>query len=176
MKFHKTPLMGAYIIEAEPHADARGLFARTFCAEEFMTHGLETQFVQANLCRNVTMGVIRGMHFQKGDDAEVKLVRCVSGAIYDVIVDIRTESPTFLQWYGAELSGDNGLAMYVPRGFAHGYQSLTEESTVHYMVSAAYAPGSEGGLRFDDPALAIDWPLEVAGISGKDAKWPLQAG
>lgn len=173
MLFKPTPLVGAYIIAAEPREDARGYFARAFCAKEFAAHGLETTYIQSNLSRNVKAGLVRGMHFQAGADAEVKLVRCVVGAIYDVIVDNRPDSPTYLQWFGAELSENNGLAMYVPRGFAHGYQSLTDGAMAHYMVSAFYSPASEGGLRHDDPALRITWPMAVADISEKDANWPL---
>jgi len=173
MIFRPTPLVGAFTIAPEPREDARGSFARAFCAREFEAHGLETTYVQSNLSRNVKPGLVRGMHFQRGADAEVKLVRCVVGAIYDVIVDNRPDSPTYLTWFGAELSESNGLAMYVPRGFAHGYQSLTAGATAHYMVSAYYTPGSEGGLRHDDPALKITWPMNVTDLSEKDAKWPL---
>jgi len=173
MKFTKAPLDGAYLIALEPHQDARGYFARAFCRDEFAAHGLEIDFVQANLSFNAQAGLVRGMHFQKGEDAEVKLVRCVQGAIYDVIVDLRPTSATYLQWFGAELSAENGLTMYVPRGFAHGYQSLTDGATAHYMVSTAYAPGAEGGLRHDDPVLGISWPQRITDVSEKDAAWPL---
>ena len=173
MIFTETPLDGAFTIGLEKREDARGYFARAFCASEFAAQGLETAYVQANLSLNKKTGLVRGMHFQRGADAEVKLVRCVSGAIYDVIIDNRPESPTYLEWFGAELSEENGLMMYVPRGFAHGYQSLTDGATAFYMVSAAYAPGAEGGLRFDDPAIGIQWPMAVTDHSDKDGKWPL---
>lgn len=173
MIFQSTPLAGAYTITAEPREDNRGYFARAFCAREFGAHGLETTYVQSNLSSNVKAGLVRGMHFQTGSDAEVKLVRCVAGSIYDVIVDNRYDSPTYLRWFGAELSADNGLAMYVPRGFAHGYQSLTDGAMAYYMVSTFYAPFSEAGLRHDDPALRIIWPMEVTDLSEKDASWPL---
>lgn len=173
MIFEKTPLEGAYTVAPEPREDARGYFARAFCAREFADHGLETKFVQANLSFNAKAGLVRGMHFQADEDAEVKLVRCMCGAIYDVIVDVRPTSPSYLQWFGAELSEDNGLAMYVPRGFAHGYQSLTDGATAHYMVSAYYAPQAEGGLRHNDPAIGICWPRTVTDLSDKDAAWPL---
>jgi len=173
MIFQPTPLAGAFIIAPEPREDARGYFTRAFCAQEFGAHGLETKYVQSNLSRNVKAGLVRGMHFQTGEDAEVKLVRCVVGAIYDVIIDNRSDSPTYLRWFGAELSEKNGLAMYVPRGFAHGYQSLTDGAMAHYMVSACYSPVAEGGLRHDDPALGINWPMAVADLSEKDARWPL---
>lgn len=173
MKFTPTPLAGAFLVELEPRVDPRGMFARAFCAREFAEQGLETAFVQANVSSNRHAGTVRGMHFQRGVDAEVKLVRCVGGAIYDVIVDMREGSETYLRWFGAELSQDNGLMMYVPRGFAHGYQALSEGATVFYMVSAYYAPEAEGGLRFDDPRLSIKWPRDVVDVSDKDARWPL---
>lgn len=176
MIFEKTPLEGAYLIGLDRREDERGFFARAFCAREFAEHGLETQFVQANLSRNEKAGLVRGMHFQRGDDAEVKLVRCIAGSVYDVIVDIREDSPTCLQWFGAELSAENGLLMYVPRGFAHGYQSLSDGATVHYMVSDYYAPDAEGGLRHDDSAIGITWPMPVSQVSPKDAAWPLVKG
>lgn len=173
MIFEQTPLDGAYIIGLDLRTDDRGFFARAFCVHEFAAHGLETQFVQSNLSHNVRAGLVRGMHFQRGADAEVKLVRCVSGAIYDVIVDIRKDSRTYLRWFGVELNAENGRSIYVPRGFAHGYQSLTPGATVHYMVSAPYAPEAEGGLRHDDPAIGIHWPQTVTDVSVKDAAWPL---
>lgn len=173
MIFRKTPLDGAYVIELERREDARGHFARAFCAHEFADNGLETEFVQANLSANTKEGLVRGMHFQVGEDAEVKLVRCVRGAIFDAIVDIRLGSPTYLKWFGAELSENNGLMMYVPRGFAHGYQSITQGTMVHYMVSSFYAPNAERGLRHDDPIIGIEWPRPVTDLSEKDATWPL---
>jgi dTDP-4-dehydrorhamnose 3,5-epimerase len=173
MRFTPTALAGAYLIHLEPRVDERGMFARTFCAQEFSAQGLETSFVQANLSTNTRAGTARGMHFQRAPHAEVKLVRCVKGAIYDVIVDMREGSPAYLRWFGAELTEDNGLMMYVPKGFAHGYQALTDGATAFYMVSAYYAPQAEGGLRFDDPKLAIKWPRAVSDVSDKDAKWPL---
>lgn len=173
MIFNETPLAGAFTIGLEKREDARGHFARAFCAEEFAAHGLETTYVQANLSGNNKAGLVRGMHFQRGNDAEVKLVRCVGGAIYDVIVDNRPDSKTYLQWFGAELSGANGLMMYVPRGFAHGYQALTDTATAFYMVSTPYTPGAEGGLHSDDPAIGIKWPLTVTDRSEKDGQWPL---
>lgn len=173
MIFTPTPLPGAFLIGLEPRADDRGLFARAFCAREFAAHDLETAYVQANLSTNTKAGILRGMHYQREPHAEVKLVRCLVGAIYDVIVDIRQGSSTYGQWFGAELSADNGDMMYVPRGFAHGYQSLTAGATAHYLVSAFYAPEAEGALRHDDPAIGIRWPQPVTDISAKDANWPL---
>jgi len=129
--------------------------------------------VQTNISTNVRAGTVRGLHFQRAPQAEVKLVRCVKGAIYDVIVDMRAGAPTYLRWFGAELSDANGLTMYVPKGFAHGYQALSDGASVFYMVSAFYAPQAEGGLRFDDPKLAIKWPRAIGDVSDKDATWPL---
>jgi dTDP-4-dehydrorhamnose 3,5-epimerase len=173
MRFTPTPLTGAYLVHLDPRVDQRGLFARAFCAREFAAQGLETSFVQANICTNAHAGTVRGMHFQRDPHAEVKLVRCVKGAIYDVIVDMREGSNTYLRWFGAELSDDNGDMMYVPKGFAHGYQALTAGATGFYMMSAFYAPQAEGGLRHDDPKLAIKWPRAVTDVSDKDARWPL---
>lgn len=173
MRFTPTSLAGAYLIHLDPRKDERGTFARAFCAQEFSAQGLETTYVQANISTNARAGTVRGLHFQRAPHAEVKLVRCVKGALYDVIVDMREGSETFLRWFGAELTDDNGLTMYVPKGFAHGYQALGDGATVFYMVSAAYAPQAEGGLRYDDPKLAIAWPRAVSDVSDKDAAWPL---
>jgi dTDP-4-dehydrorhamnose 3,5-epimerase len=173
MQFKITSLAGSYLIQLEPRVDGRGMFARAFCAQEFAAHRLETTYLQANLSTNTYAGTVRGLHFQNAPHAEVKLVRCVRGAVYDVIVDMRENSDSYLRWFGAELSEENGLMMYVPKGFAHGYQALTDGATVFYMVSAAYAPQAEGGLRHDDPKLAIAWPRSVSDLSDKDAAWPL---
>jgi dTDP-4-dehydrorhamnose 3,5-epimerase len=173
MRFEQTPLAGSYLVHLDPRVDARGTFARAFCAQEFAAQGLETSFVQANISSNARAGTVRGMHFQRAPHAEVKLVRCTRGAIYDVIVDMREGSKTYLDWFGAELSEENGLMMYVPKGFAHGYQALSDGATAFYMVSSFYAPDSEGGLRFDDPRLSIKWPRAISEQSDKDAKWPL---
>lgn len=173
MIFHPTPLEDAYTIAWEPRSDDRGMFARAFCSQEFAERGLCSSFVQANISGNHLAGTVRGMHFQAPPHAEVKLVRCVKGSLYDVIVDIRPDSPTYLRWFGAELSDANGLMMYVPHGFAHGYQALTADATAFYLVSAAYAAHAEGGLRHDDPLVAIAWPLPIASVSVKDSNWPL---
>lgn len=173
MRFEPLPLSGAYLVQLDPRVDPRGMFARAFCAREFAAHGLETSFVQANISSNVHAGTVRGMHFQRAPHAEVKLVRCIKGSIYDVVVDLREGSTTRLRWFGAELSEQNGLTMYVPKGFAHGYQALSNGATAFYMVSSFYAPEFEGGLRFDDPKLSIQWPRIVSDLSDKDAKWPL---
>lgn len=172
MRFDPTGLEGSYLIGLDKRGDERGFFARAFCAEEFAAAGLETNFLQANLSFNASAGIVRGMHFQTGNDAEVKLVRCVSGEIFDVIVDLREDSPTRLRWFGARLTAENGALMYVPRGFAHGYQALTDGATVHYMVSAAYAPEAEGALHHADPRVGIEWPVPVTETSEKDAAVP----
>jgi dTDP-4-dehydrorhamnose 3,5-epimerase len=173
MKFEPLPLEGAYLVGLEPRADERGMFARTFCKREFDAHGLRSDLVQCNLSTNVRAGTLRGMHFQSEPFAEVKLIRCVRGAIYDVIVDLREGSATYGRWVGAELSEENGQMMYVPQGFAHGYQALTDGAAAFYMVTEYYAPQAEGGLRYDDPAIRIEWPISVSDISDKDARWPL---
>jgi len=173
MRFEPIPLSGACLVHLDPRVDPRGTFARAFYAQEFAAYGLETSFVQANISSNVHAGTVRGMHFQRAPHSEVKLVRCIRGSIYDVVVDMREGSPTRLRWFGAELSEENGLMMYVPKGFAHGYQALTDGATAFYMVSSFYAPEFEGGLRFDDPRLAIQWPRKISDLSDKDAKWPL---
>lgn len=172
MKFIPTTLKDAVVIALEPHPDERGFFARTYCEKEFAAAGLETGFVQGNMSFNHVKGTLRGLHFQNAPHQEVKVVRCIRGAIYDVIVDLRPQSPSYLQWQGFELSADNGLQLYVPRGFAHGFLTLSDGAIVVYQVSAFYTPGAEGGVRWNDPHFAIAWPAEVTVISAKDAKWP----
>ena len=173
MIFTETRLRGAFLIDLEPRPDARGFFARTFCAREFEAHGLKTTVAQGNVSFNHARGTLRGLHYQLPPSAETKLVRCVRGAIYDVIVDLRPDSPTYLQHVGVELSEENRRALYVPAMFAHGYLTLTDGAEVTYQVDEFYAPGQERGLRYDDPALGITWPLPVSVISDKDASWPL---
>ena len=171
MLFKPTGLHDAYIVEPEPIADARGFFARMWCADEFRAHGHDVQFVQANTSYNRHRGTLRGMHFQAPPHEELKLVRCTKGAVYDVIVDLRPDSPTFRRWTGVELSEENRRALCVPEGFAHGYQTLTEDAEVFYLVSAPYAPGAERGVRYDDPAFGIEWPIPVGAVSDKDRAW-----
>jgi dTDP-4-dehydrorhamnose 3,5-epimerase len=173
MIFTETALAGAFVIDLETRGDARGFFARTFCAQEFEAHGLKPVIAQANLSFNDRKGTLRGLHYQAPPVAETKLVRCTAGAILDVIVDIRPNSPTFRQHVAVELTAENRRALYVPEMFAHGYLTLTDGAEVIYSVGEFYTPGAEGGYRWDDPALGIDWPLEVAVISDKDAAWPL---
>lgn len=175
MIFTETPLRGAFVVDIEPIGDARGFFARTFCMREFEEHGLETATAQINLSVNPHAGTLRGLHYQLPPAGETKLLRCTRGAIYDVIVDLRPDSPTYLQHFGVELSAENRRALYVPALFAHGYQTLADDTEVSYRVSEFYTPGLERGLRWSDPDLGIDWPLEVGPLSDKDAAWPLLA-
>ena len=172
MRITATPLAGAAVIDLELKSDERGFFARTFCREEFAEAGLEPMVEQCNLSYNHLAGTLRGMHYQVAPATEAKLVRCTAGAILDVIVDVRPGSPTYLQSFGVELTADNRRALYVPPMFAHGYQALTDGAEVGYQVSEAYTPGTERGLRHDDPALGLAWPLPVSVISDKDAGWP----
>jgi len=172
MKFHPTPLKGAYTIEPERRGDERGFFARVFCQNEFVQTGLTPQFVQVNNSLSAKKGTLRGLHYQLAPKAEVKVVRCVRGALWDAIVDLRPDSPTFTQWFGAELTAENRLMMYVPKGFAHAILTLTDDTEAFYMVDEFYGPEQERGLRWDDARFKIDWPIEPVEISPKDAKWP----
>lgn len=172
MHFTETDLAGAYLIELERHEDPRGYFARTYCRREFERHGLNPAVVQCNLSYNATRGTLRGMHYQAAPHAEAKLVRCVSGRIHDVIVDIRRGSPTFLSHYVVELSAEDGRSLYVPEGFAHGFQTLTDDTVVHYQMSEYYEPDAGRGIRWDDPALAIAWPIANPILSERDAALP----
>ncbi len=173
MIFTESELQGAYIIDLEEKHDHRGFFARTFCAQEFEAHGLKSVVAQCNLSFNHKQGTLRGMHYQISPAAETKLVRCTQGAIYDVIIDMRPESPTFLSHFGVELTAENHRALYIPEMFAHGYQALTDGAEVMYQVGEFYTPGYERGLRYDDPFFNIRWPREVTEISEKDSNWPL---
>ncbi|HEY5753326.1 MAG TPA: dTDP-4-dehydrorhamnose 3,5-epimerase [Chthoniobacterales bacterium] len=172
MIFRETALQGAYIVDLDQKSDERGFFGRAFCAREFEQHGLNPRMVQANLSFNHARGTLRGMHYQALPAAESKLIRCVHGAIWDVIVDMRPESPTYLEYIGVELSADNHRAIYVPELFAHGNQALTDGAELLYLISEFYAPGMERGVRYDDPAIGIEWPLPVTVISEKDKSWP----
>jgi dTDP-4-dehydrorhamnose 3,5-epimerase len=171
--FERTRLEGAFLVDLERREDERGFFARTWCADEFADHGLVNRLVQANVSWNARQGTLRGMHFQHPPHAETKLVRCTRGAIYDVIVDLRPDSETYKEWLGVELTDENRRALFVPEGFAHGYQTLVPDSEIIYQVSAAYAPQAEGGVRWDDPAFGIEWPdAGNALLSDKDRSWP----
>ncbi|MFD1519508.1 dTDP-4-dehydrorhamnose 3,5-epimerase [Pseudonocardia yunnanensis] len=173
MQITPTPLPGSALIDLTLLEDDRGFFARMFCRQEFIEAGLEPLVEQANVSFNHKAGTLRGLHYQLEPNAETKLVRCSRGAIYDVIVDLRAESPTYLRWFGAELTADNRTAMYVPRSFAHAYLTLTDGVEVSYQVSTPYTPGAERGLRWDDPTIGIDWPIPPVIVSDKDANWPL---
>lgn len=172
MIFTEGALPGTYLIDPERKADDRGYFARMFCQEEFAAHGLNQTVAQANLSFNEKRGTLRGMHFQAAPHREVKVVRCMQGALYDVIVDVRPDSDTRGQWMGVELTAENGRALYVPEGFAHGYLTLTDDTEAVYFVSSFYTPGAERGLRYDDPKIGIEWPIPVSVISEKDQSWP----
>jgi dTDP-4-dehydrorhamnose 3,5-epimerase len=172
MRFTPTRLSGAFILDPERREDARGHFARTFCRREFEAHGLKPDIAQANVAWNARKGTLRGMHYQVAPAAETKLVRCTRGALWDVIVDLRPESPTFLEHVGVELSAENGRQLFVPELFAHGYITLADDTEAAYQVGEFYAPDAERGIRFDDPALGIAWPIPVTVISEKDAAWP----
>lgn len=172
MRFSATKLEGACLIDIEPIGDERGFFARAWCRREFEAHGLPTAAAQLNLSHSRDTGTVRGLHWQVPPHAETKLVRCIRGKIYDVIVDLRAQSPTFLQWIGVELSAENHRILLVPKGFAHGFQTLADHSEVLYQVSEFFAPAAERGARHDDPAFDIVWPLPVSTISAKDASWP----
>ena len=172
MLFHPNPITGSFLIEPEKCSDERGFFARLFCESEFAAHGLKTRFVQTNASLSVQKGTLRGMHYQLGTSAEVKLVRCTAGALFDVALDLRPDSPTFGEWFGAELTAENHAMMYVPCGCAHGFITLADQAEVFYMVSAPYAPAQERCVRFDDPRFGIRWPAPVEHISPKDAATP----
>jgi dTDP-4-dehydrorhamnose 3,5-epimerase len=173
MIFTEIDLKGAFVIDLELKHDHRGFFARSFCAQDFEAHGLKPTVAQCNLSFNHKKGTLRGMHYQISPAAETKLVRCTRGAIYDVIIDMRPESPTFLQHFGVELTEENRRALYIPEMFAHGYQALTDGAEVVYQVGEFYTPGYERGLRHNDPFFNIQWPQEVTEISEKDSNWPL---
>lgn len=172
MKFVETELRGAFIIEPERLEDERGFFARVFCEREFAANGLETRFVQCSVSFNRLKGTLRGLHYQAPPHEETKTVRCTSGAIYDVIVDLRRDSPTFRRWTVAEISASNHLMLYVPEGFAHGFQTLRDDTEVFYQMSEFYHPEHARGVRWNDPAFAIRWPLADPIVSQRDAGFP----
>jgi dTDP-4-dehydrorhamnose 3,5-epimerase len=170
--FTETKLQGAYVIEPDRHADERGFFARTWCKAEASAHGLNPAVVQCNISFNKRKGTLRGMHYQAAPVAEAKLVRCTSGAIVDVIIDLRLHSPTYTQHFAVELSADNRKMLYVPEAFAHGFQTLEDDTEIFYQMSCAYSPGHGRGLRWNDPAFAIDWPDPDPIINQRDATYP----
>ena len=172
MRFTATDIADAWLVDLERLEDERGFFARAYCAEEFAAHGLQPVIAQANLSFNRTRGTLRGMHYQVDPAEETKLVRCTRGAIWDVIIDMRPDSPTYLSHFGVELSAENRSALYVPALCAHGFQTLVDDTEVTYQVGDFYRPGHERGVAHDDPAFAIQWPLPVSVISEKDRAWP----
>jgi dTDP-4-dehydrorhamnose 3,5-epimerase len=172
MIFTETNLAGVMIIDIERLTDDRGFFARGFCAEEFAGHGLAADFVQTNIAHNARRGTLRGMHYQAEPAPEPKVVRCTWGAIYDVAVDLRPDSASYCQWVGAELSADNHRALYIPAGCAHGLLTLADHSEVYYLMGAAFVPDLARGVRWNDPAFAIEWPFEPEVISERDAALP----
>lgn len=172
MKFNTTPLPGLVVVESPVFRDERGGFQRIQCNHEFANAGLPGSFVQTNLSTNIQMHTLRGMHYQKSPHQEDKLVRCIQGAVLDAVIDLRPASPTFGQHFMIELSADNALALLVPKGFAHGYLTLTAGAAVLYHVSTPYMPGVEGGVRWNDPRFGIRWPVQHPVLSAKDAAWP----
>lgn len=173
MIFRETSLAGAYLIDIEKQADERGFFARTWCSKEFSHHNLTADFVQRSISFNPTPGTLRGLHYQRRPHSETKLVQCLRGAIYDVIVDLRPGSQTFRQWLGVELTVESCRMLYIPEQFAHGFQTLAKDTVVDYMISTFYAPDAGDGVRYDDPSLGIKWPMPVTRISSKDRSWPI---
>jgi dTDP-4-dehydrorhamnose 3,5-epimerase len=172
MLFQPTPITGAYLIDLEKRGDDRGFFARVFCREEFASHNLSMDLLQINTSLSERKGTLRGMHYQLAPSAETKVVRCIRGALYDVILDLRPDSPTFGQWFGAELSAENRTMMYAPKGCAHGFITLAESTEAFYLVDSLYAPSLERGVRFDDPRFGITWPIAPTEVSEKDRGWP----
>jgi dTDP-4-dehydrorhamnose 3,5-epimerase len=172
MQFELTDLKDAQLVLLEPARDDRGFFARTFCVDEFGAHGLETNFPQHSISLSSRRGTVRGMHYQRVPHSEVKLVRCLKGAIWDVIIDIRKDSPTYCRWQAFELSGSNNRQLYIPKGFAHGFQTLSDDAIVNYLISVPYVPEAACGIRHNDFAFNIAWPLAVSTISEKDVSWP----
>ena len=173
MKFTETKLKGAYVIELEPIEDERGFFARSFCQKEFEKYGLNPRIVQCNISHNNKKGTVRGMHYHITPYAETKIVSCIRGKIYDVIIDLRKHSPTYRQWYAVELSWNNGKILYVPEGFAHGFQTLEDNTVVYYQMSEFYHPESARGVRWDDPVFVINWPSDNTILSEQDRNYSL---
>lgn len=177
MIFNETKIPGVFEIELDRKGDDRGFFARMWCQREFEEHGLTAQVVQTNVSFSRHKGTLRGLHYQRPPHAEAKLIRCLRGAIFDVAVDLREDSPTYREWVGVELTPERRNMLFVPEGCAHGFQTLEDDSEVLYQVSAFYAPEAEAGARYDDPAFGVEWPLEVSVISDKDTRWaPFQGG
>jgi dTDP-4-dehydrorhamnose 3,5-epimerase len=172
VRFEPTGIEGVVAVRLDLHSDDRGSFARTFCEDEFAAAGIPFRVVQANVSRNTARHTLRGMHFQRAPHREAKIVSCVRGRIWDVAVDVREDSPTYLRWEAFELSPDAGMALHLPQGIAHGFLTLEPDSEVHYLMGAAFVPGAGHGIRWDDPAVGIDWPAAPAVISQKDLAYP----
>jgi dTDP-4-dehydrorhamnose 3,5-epimerase len=172
MIFKELQLKGVFTVDLEPKEDNRGFYARAWCRDEFGQHGLVTDFAQINISYTHKKGTVRGLHYQVPPHGEVKLVRCVRGAIFDVVVDMRPDSPTYRQWLGIELSADNRRALYVPENFAHGFASLTDDCELIYSISSSYHPEAERGIRYNDPAIGIEWPVDIEIMSDKDRNMP----
>jgi dTDP-4-dehydrorhamnose 3,5-epimerase len=172
MNFQETKIAGSYVIDVRRIEDPRGFFGRTWCRQEMGEQGLSQEIVQVNTALSLAKGTLRGMHFQRDPHAEVKIVSCPSGAVFDVVLDLRPESPTYCEWFGVELSGDNFRMLYIPEGCAHGYQTLQDNSVLNYTTSVMYAPDHATGVRYDDPAFGIEWPQSVSVVSDADAGWP----
>ncbi|MDX2253608.1 MAG: dTDP-4-dehydrorhamnose 3,5-epimerase [Nitrospira sp.] len=172
MLFHQTPLQGCYVIEPELIRDHRGFFARVWCRQELEQHGLKAELMQSNIGRSVRKGTLRGLHFQIGTHAEVKIVRCTRGAMFDVVVDLRRESATYKRWFGIELTAENEKMIYVPEGFAQGYLTLSDNTEMNYHTSKLFNREAATGVRFDDPQFGIEWPIEIAVMSQQDQQWP----
>jgi dTDP-4-dehydrorhamnose 3,5-epimerase len=173
MIFTESPLPGAFLIDLAPIADERGFFARAYCAEEFAARGLGTELRQCSVSHNTRKGTLRGLHYQRAPHEEHKLVRCTSGAIFDVIVDIRPQSPNYRRWFGSDLTAENRRSLFIPAGFAHGFITLSDDTEVYYMISVPHAPEYGQGFRWSDPAFGIEWPLAPRVISARDAAYPL---
>lgn len=172
MQFEETPLMGCYVIRTTPFIDHRGAFARFFCERELKQVIGDRKIVNVNFSRTTKRGSIRGMHFQRAPDAEMKFIRCIKGRVFDVAIDLRKDSPTYLHWYGVELSAENMVMFAIPEGFAHGFQALENDVEIMYLVTAFYSPHSEGGLNHADPQIRIRWPLPITDVSEKDLHHP----
>jgi dTDP-4-dehydrorhamnose 3,5-epimerase len=175
MRLRDTGIPGAYVVELDPRRDERGSFMRTYCRDEFARLGLASDFVQANAGTSAARGTLRGLHHQLPPHAEAKTIRCTRGAVFDVVVDARPESPAYLAWYGVELRGGEPFLVYVPEGCAHGYLTLEDDTEIAYQTSSAYAPEAERGIHYADPAVGIRWPAPIAVVSDRDRAWPLLA-
>jgi dTDP-4-dehydrorhamnose 3,5-epimerase len=172
MEFIETPLPGVFVVKGEKAADERGFFARIYCRKSFAGHGIDFAPQQNSLSHNIKAGTLRGMHFQRGDAAEQKLVTCLRGKIYDVAVDLRKDSPSYKKWFGVELDAETGHGLYIPKGVAHGFITLSENADVLYQIDGVYNPAAASGVRWDDSAFGINWPREPVVISDRDKNWP----